>query len=433
MSMLAEVFLWSERIGAVMLDENTKVVSFEYDPAFQRSGIQLSPLVMPLSSRVFSFPALPESFHGLPGLVADSLPDKYGNRLIQRWLEMQGRAADTMTVIERLSYIGKRGMGGLEYRPAIGPDPTYDCAIQVHQVVELAREILAKRDSLKTDWTEKSEAMRQILLIGTSAGGARAKAVIVWNPETNEIRCGQTTLKKGFEHWLIKFDGVKENSDRELADPDGYCAVEYAYFLMAKDCGIEMSDCRLHEERGRRHFMTRRFDRPEGDRKLHMLTLAGMAHWDFRASGSNSYEELFGVLKKLNLPASAAEQMYRRMVFNVIARNHDDHVKNTAFLMDRQGVWKLAPAYDMTYSYNPQGAWTSLHSLSINGKRTDFSVHDLMQCAEVASLKQGMPKRIFHQVLDVVSRWREYAEEFQIDPAFRDKVYRGLRLFNGSI
>ncbi|OHB45720.1 MAG: toxin HipA, partial [Planctomycetes bacterium GWC2_45_44] len=308
MSTIAEVKIWGSTIGAVVLEDGQRIASFQYDSDFARSGIEVSPLMMPLSDRVYSFPALAqESFHGLPGLLADSLPDRFGNALIDAWLAKQGRDSNSLNTVERLCYTGSRGMGALEFVPSTGPQPTKDNLLQVDRLVKLASEILTHRDSLQINLTEEVnvEAMSDILRVGTSAGGARAKAVIVWNPKTNEVRSGQLNADDGFEHWLIKFDGVSNNRDKELADPKGYGIIEYAYSKMATDCGITMNDCRLLEEGGRHHFMTRRFDRLAQGGKLHMQSLAALAHLDFNQPGANSYEQAFDAMRRLDLSALA--------------------------------------------------------------------------------------------------------------------------------
>lgn len=431
MSTITEVKIWGSTIGAVVLEDDQQIASFQYDSDFAQSGIKVAPLTMPLSARVYSFPALAqESFHGLPGLLADSLPDRFGNALIDAWLASQGRDSNSFNAIERLCYTGSRGMGALEFVPATGPQPANHHLLQVERLVKLASDILTHRDSLQTNFTEATdaEAMKDILRVGTSAGGARAKAVIAWNPKTNEVRSGQTNADKSFEHWLIKFDGVSNNRDKELADPMGYGAIEYAYSKMAADGGIEMSESRLFEESGRRHFMTRRFDRLAGGGKLHMQSLAAMAHLDFNQAGAHSYEQAFAAMRRLGLPASATAQMYRRMVFNILARNQDDHVKNIAFLMDRSGNWSLAPAYDMTYSYQPSGKWTSSHQMSVNGKCDNFTMDDLQASGKSALLKQGQAKKILNEIREVISRWRDYADEVGVHPDQRDKIQKTLRL-----
>ena len=429
MTTRAKVNLWSTTIGAVVLEDGNPIAQFQYDPDFIESGIEMSPLMMPLSSERYSFPSLnPQSFHGLPGLLADSLPDRFGNILIDEWLTRQGRSQDSFNAVERLCYTGSRGMGALEYVPAIGPGPARNKKLKVDQLVELANSILANRESLNVQLTDE-EAMKDILMIGTSAGGARAKAIIAWNPKTNEVRSGQTQVGKGFEHWLIKFDGVTENRDRGLADPKGYGVVEYSYHRMAKDCGITMSECRLFEEGGRRHFMTRRFDRSSGGEKLHMQSLAAIAHLDFNQPGVHSYEQAFTILRQLGLPIQASVELFRRMVFNIVARNQDDHVKNTAFLMDRQGTWSLAPAFDVTYSYQPGGqSFTANHQMTLGGKRDGFTMDDFTTCGKIAMLKQGEARRIVDAIQSVVSHWREYAEKDRVLPSQRDKIQRVLRL-----
>jgi serine/threonine-protein kinase HipA len=431
MSTLAEVRLWGRTIGAVALEDGATTATFEYDPAFSRSGIEVAPLTMPLSSRLYDFPALPtETFHGLPGLLADSLPDRFGNALIDAWLAGQGRTPESFNAVERLCYTGSRGMGALEFSPAIGPISRKANQIQVGRLVELASEVLTHRSSLQASFhnEDKEHTLQDILRVGTSAGGARAKAVIAWNPSTNEVRSGQIKAGDGFEYWLIKFDGVGGNKDKELEDPTGYGAIEYAYHRMAKDAGIEMSPCRLFEENGRRHFMTRRFDRVNGGEKLHMQSLCGLAHYDFNQAGAYGYEQAFHIIRKLNLPTSTVEEQFRRMAFNIIARNQDDHVKNIAFLMNKSGQWMLSPAFDLTYSYQPTGRWTSRHQMTLNGKQDGFLLEDFKACANAASMKRGRDKTILDEVRTVVTQWKDYADDAHVLPAHRDKIHKTLRL-----
>ena len=431
MSTIAEVKIWGSTIGAVVLEDNQMTASFQYDPDFAQSGIEVAPLMMPLSDIVYSFGALAqESFHGLPGLLADSLPDRFGNALIDAWLARQGRDPNSFNAVERLCYTGPRGMGALEFVPSTGPQPTSDHLLHVDQLVKLASDILTHRDNLQTHFDEESgaEAMTDILRIGTSAGGARAKAIIAWNPKTNEVLSGQTNTDEGFEHWLLKFDGVSNNRDKELADPEGYGVIEYAYSKMAADCNITMNECRLFNEGGRRHFMTRRFDRLAQGDKLHMQSLAAMVHLDFNQAGAHGYEQAFNAMRRLDLPASSTADMYRRMVFNIIARNQDDHVKNIAFLMDRSGNWVLAPAFDMIYSYQPSGKWTSSHQMTVNGKRDNFTLDDFLTCGKSALLKRGQAKKILNEVRQVVSCWRNYAEQAGVNSLQRDKIQKTLRL-----
>lgn len=428
MSTVAEVKLWGRTIGAVALEDGSETATFEYDRAFIGSGIEVAPLTMPLSDRLYSFPALPQiTFHGLPGLLADSLPDKFGNALINAWLARQGRTPESFNAVERLSYIGSRGMGALEFVPALGPVARRTSRIEVEKLVELASDILTRRNNLQLS-LDDDNALKDILRVGTSAGGARAKAVIAWNPRTNEVRSGQVKAGKGFEYWLMKFDGVSGNRDKELEDPKGYGAIEYAYYKMATDAGIEMSSCRLFEENGRRHFMTRRFDRLEGGEKVHMQSLCGLAHYDFNQAGAYAYEQAMQVIRQLGLPMSAVEQQFRRMVFNILGRNQDDHVKNIAFLMDKAGRWSLSPAYDMSYSFQPTGKWTAVHQMTLNGKRDRFVLEDFKACAKAASMKRGRAQTIIDEIRTVVSRWRDYAEEAGVSPAHRERIWKTLRL-----
>lgn len=431
MTTIAEVKLWGRTIGAVMLEENSDTASFEYDSAFAASGIEISPLQMPLSRRIYSFPELSrKTFYGLPGLLADSLPDKFGNALIDVWLSTQGRQASSFNAVERLCYTGARGMGALEFTPVIGPKTRQEHQIEIDKLVELASEILSHRHHLLSSLADKSreQALTDILRVGTSAGGARAKAVIAWNPSTNEVRSGQIPAADGFEQWLLKFDGVTGNRDKELEDPQGYGVIEYAYYKMAKACGIDISECRLLEENGRRHFMTRRFDRLADGRKLHMQSLCALAHYDFNMAGAYSYEQALLVIRQLGLSMRIIEEQFRRMVFNIVARNQDDHVKNIAFLMDKSGTWSLSPAFDMTYSYNPSGAWTASHQMSMNGKREDFTMDDFKACAKTASMKRGRAGEIIREVQQVVSRWRDYAEEASVPATWREKIQSTLQL-----
>lgn len=429
MSTLGEVRLWGRTIGAVSLLDGEEVAAFEYDAAFARSGIELSPLVMPLSRRVYRFPELSrQTFLGLPGMLADSLPDRFGNALIDAWLATQGRQPGSFNAVERLCYIGERGMGALEFAPVIGPGAKQATRIDVDKLVELASRVLSHRHDLQVSFADqgKEDALRDILRVGTSAGGARAKAVIAWNPASNEVRSGQLRAGDGFEYWLLKFDGVSGNRDKELEDPKGYGIIEYAYYLMARDCGIDISECRLFEENGRRHFMTRRFDRLPGGDKLHMQSLCALAHYDFNMAGAHSYEQALLVMRQLGLPMRDLEQQFRRMVFNIVARNQDDHVKNIAFLMDRQGNWSLSPAFDMTYSFNPGGTWTASHQMTMNGKREHFILDDFRACAKTAALKRGSAEKIIAEVQGTVANWRDYAELAGVPGANAERIQQTL-------
>jgi serine/threonine-protein kinase HipA len=428
---LAGVYLWGNQIGAVSLDEGQQVAAFEYEPDFVRSGIQVSPLMMPLANTVYSFPALSrESFHGLPGLLADSLPDKFGNALINAWLATQGRKAEDFNAVERLLYTGKRGMGALEFRPTIGPRQRKAQNINIDSLVALASDVLSKRNDLQVSFagSQKQDALKEILRVGTSAGGARAKAIIAWNPQTNDVRSGQVSAGSGYSYWILKFDGVSANRDKELDDPKGFGAVEFAYYKMATAAGITMAECRLLEENDRRHFMTKRFDRLESGEKLHMQSLGALAHFDFNAAGAHSYEQVIQVMRRLGLSLGAIEQQFRRMAFNIIARNQDDHVKNIAFLMDKQGSWSLAPAFDVTYSYNPDGRWTAQHQMAMNGKRDGFTVEDFKSFAHVAGMKRGREKTIINEVQNAVSAWDGIASDVGIEKNMGDRIAQSFRL-----
>ena len=419
MTTLAEVRLWGTTIGAVALEEGDGTAAFQFDPAFTRSGIQVAPLMMPLASTIYQFPELPrDTFHGLPGMLADSLPDRFGNQLINAWLATQGRTPASFNAVERLCYTGSRGMGALEFVPATGPAANTSDPVSIDALVELASRVLASRASLTGSFDEasKHDALRAILSVGTSAGGARAKAVIAWNPTTNEVRSGQIDASSGFEYWLLKFDGVTNNKDKELTDPSGFGAIEYAYALMARAAGIRMSECRLFEEGGRRHFMTRRFDREPSGRKLHMQSLAALAHLDFNAAGAHSYEQAMLVIRRLGLPMEAIEEQFRRMAFNIIARNQDDHVKNIAFLMDRSGSWSLSPAFDVCFSYNPTGAWTGSHQMTLNGKRDGFTRGDFEACARAVALKRGGAGAILDEVGAATQQWPDFAAQAGVEP-----------------
>ena len=426
----ARVVLWGRDIGAVSWLGDRGVGVFQYVPEFVGSGIEPSPLVMPLDSLPYEFPALPRSsFRGLPGLLADSLPDRFGNAVIDAWLAAQGREADSFDPVERLCYTGARGMGALEYQPAILGPRTESHRLEVAKLVELSNLILTERSALSGVLRDdESGAVDDILRVGTPAGGARAKAVVAWNPASGELRSGQLEAGDGFEHWLIKFDGVSANRDRELADPQGYGLMEYAYHLMAVDAGVEMSDCRLHHEGGRSHFMTRRFDRTPPDGKRHMQSLAALAHLDTNNPVANSYEQAVRVIRRLGLPMHDRRQQFLRAVFNVVARNQDDHVKNIAFLMNRRGEWRLAPAFDVCNAFQPDGPWTGRHQMSINGKRDGFERADLYVLAATAGIKRRPADDHIDRVLDAVRRWPDFAAEAGVPIERVDRIGRVHRL-----
>lgn len=429
---IANVWLWGKRIGAVSMVEGQSYAQFAYDPAFIHSGIEISPIKMPLKGSVYTFPELDfKTFHGLPGLLADSLPDKFGNVVLSAWLSANKRSIESLNSIERLCYLGKRGMGALEFVPAYGSHSDLNEQIQIDELVRLANRVLSMRESVQGNFateTLKEKSLRGILQVGSSAGGARAKAVIAWNPVTNEIRSGQIETPAGFENWLIKFDGISNNGDKESYDPVGYGLIEYAYYKMVIDCGITMNQCDLLKENGRNHFMTLRFDRTTNGEKIHMQSLCGIAHYDFNKAGQYSYEQAFEILDKMGIAAKWNVELFRRMVFNIIARNQDDHVKNIAFLMDKKGIWSLAPAYDMTYNYNKGGDWTGIHQMTVNGKRDNFTTDDLIACGQSAGIQKIKAKRVINHVLQVVSSWRDYADDVGVSATKRDEIYNNLRL-----
>lgn len=429
--MIAEVRLWGRTIGAVSMDDQRGHAAFQYTAEFADSGIEVAPLMLPLSRRAYEFPELPRrTFHGLPGLLADSLPDRFGNALINAWLATTGRTPDSFSPIERLCYTGARGMGALEFAPVLGPKPRKATRIDIDALVTLASDILTERRNLKGQLSAagRKKALADLLKVGTSAGGARAKAVIAWNRKTNEVRSGQVDAGPGFTYWLLKFDGVAGNKDKELEDPQGYGAIEYAYSLMARAAGITMSECRLLEEHGRRHFMTRRFDRLPDGRKLHMQSLGALAHFDYNQPGAYSYEQALLAIHQLDLPMAALEEQFRRMLFNIVARNQDDHVKNIAFLMDRAGRWTLAPAFDITYSYNPSGDWTATHQMTVNGRRDGFVMADVRGVAKSAGLKQGRADTLYEEVRDAVARWRDFAAKAKLGGEVVEKIRKVHRL-----
>jgi serine/threonine-protein kinase HipA len=428
---VAEIQLWGKTIGAVAWNEKTKLGHFEYDPTFRNSGIEIAPLTMPLSDQIYSFPALPrETFYGLPGLLADSLPDDFGNALISAWLVREGRNPGDFNPVQRLCYTGDRGMGALEYFPTQGPSSEKSEHIEVGALVELASEILTKRNHLEGSFSalDRQSSLQKILRVGTSAGGARAKAIIAWNPETNEVRSGQIEAGKGFTYWLLKFDGVSGNKDKELEDPAGYGLIEYAYYKMALAAGIQMKECRLLKENDRNHFMTLRFDRTEDGRKIHMQSFCAMEHFDFKQAGAHSYEQALRTIRKLEMPMESLEEQFRRMAFNIIARNQDDHVKNISYLMDQSGAWTLSPAFDMTYSYNPSGAWTREHQMSLGGKRDHFNLGDFKACAKSASIKRGRAEDILKQVHDAVLNWQEFAGDAGVQDSVAERIGNAHRL-----
>ena len=427
----ASVILWGEAVGAVAWLADRGYAAFEYEPAFLKKGLDISPLRMSLEAAIkgdgiFLFPALVnDTFLGLPGLLADALPDKFGNSIIDAWLARNGRDSSSFSPVERLCYIGKRGMGALEFSPPVNQRFNKAVPVEVAELVGLAQDVMLQRGALDAGFSDDDKdntgAIMDILRVGTSAGGARPKAVIAMN-DKGSVVSGQAEVPAGYDYWLLKFDGV---SDLELGAPRGYGRIEYAYHLMARAAGIEMMECRLLEEHGRAHFMTKRFDRVAGN-KIHMQTLCGLAHYDFNMAGAYGYEQAFSVMRQLHLSKAQAMQQYRRMVFNVLARNQDDHTKNIAFLMGPDGEWRLSPAYDLTYSHNPAGKWTNQHQMSINGKRDHFTREDLIAVGESISLPR--PGDILDEVAEAVSQWPVFARESGVEARVIEEIGRNQRM-----
>ncbi len=413
----AKVNLWNLPVGVVLWDQDKKIAHFEFEKSFLDKELDISPLMMPVefsrsSSPIYNFPLLPfETYKGLPGLLADSLPDKYGTSLINEWLISHGRDTNSFSPVERLCYIGKRGMGALEFEPELDKN-FHTSPIELADMVNLTNDILQKRLSLKANLKgESEEAIIKIVHVGSSAGGARPKAVVAYNETTGEIFSGQGDAPIGFSQCLIKLDGV---SNESLGDPKGFGKIEFAYYKMATDCGIQMSKSTLIKEQDRAHFITTRFDRLTGNQKLHMQTLCGIAHLDYNNPNIYSYEQAFQATRALNLPYPDAQQLFTRMVFNDLARNFDDHTKNISFLMDQTGEWRLSPAYDVTFAFNPGNMWLQRHQLSINGKRDGLLEEDYLAVAKKMSIKK--PKEIIEKVKDTLKKWLEYASECDVDP-----------------
>lgn len=434
MNTIAEVKLWDTRIGAVQLVPEQNLGVFQFDKDFLGSNIEVSPLKMPLAAKPYSFPELSKgTFHGLPGLLADSLPDAFGNAVIQAWLAQQGIRESEFNAIDRLCYTGTRGMGALEYYPLMEADQS-SSLLHVDRLVELASLVLEKRKSISVvldpnDRDLDSKAFKQILQVGSSAGGARAKAVIAFNPTTHETRSGQVPAPEGFEYWLLKFDGITGNGDKDVSDSKGFTLIEYAYSLLAKECNITMADCRLFSENGRNHFMTKRFDRLDDGQKIHMQSLGALAHFDYNQPDAYSYEQAFQVMDRLDLGQKSREQLFRRMAFNIVARNQDDHVKNISFLMDRKGMWSLAPAYDLTYSYRASSKWVSQHQMSMQGKRDHFTLEDFKECGKRVNLVRGRAESIVEEVCLGVKGWKQTASEVGIEEKVIESIYSQFRFF----
>ncbi len=426
----AEVRLWGRSVGYASMDADEAFGRFEWDPDFVALGINLAPLQMPLQrGRIFQFRELQKrTFHGLPGLLADALPDKYGNALINVWLAKNGRTPEQFNAVDRLCYTGRRGMGALEFEPSEGGAALAAGSLHIDQLVELASLAFASREALQVRLDEGlgDESLLELLSVGTSAGGARAKAVIAFNPHTRDVRSGQLDLPPGYEHWLIKFDGVKFSGDWGVADPAGYGLLEYSYYLMARECGIDISECQLLPENGRKHFMTRRFDRSPEGKKLFVQSLGALAHFDYYESGHYSYEQLFLTMKQLGMSMEDIEEQYRRVVFNVVGCNQDDHVKNFSFIMNPDGTWRITPAYDLCHSEGSD--FTRFHQLSINGKTTGFELGDLKHLAEYAGLPRNREKLVLERTVAAFRNWEAVADELAVPGGIRSHVTSTLRL-----
>ncbi|MDR2585595.1 MAG: type II toxin-antitoxin system HipA family toxin [Prevotellaceae bacterium] len=429
MDTVLEVTIWNEKVGAVVWDKEKEIAVFEFFDSFSRLNWDIAPLVMPLeevrkSDRIYHFPSHKgKTFKGLPGLLADSLPDDFGNLVIDEWLASKGLNPETFTPIERLCYIGKRGMGALEYEPVVHDKYLNESSIiEVSKLAKAAQEVLHSKEAFRAHLKDKDPAIQHILKVGTSAGGVKPKAIIAWNEKSGEVRSGQVQAPEGFGYWLLKFDGTQ---DGKIGDhPFGIGNIEYAYYKMALACGINMAECRLFHDGNQAHFMTKRFDRTDNGDRLHTQTLCAIAHFD--RDEPHSYEQAFQVMRRLGLPYTDFEQLYRRMVFNVVCRNHDDHTKNHSFIMNTTGTWRLSPAYDLCYSFSDTGKWTRQHQMSLNNKRNDFSPADLLAVAGNMGIKSA--KKIIAQIVDVASHWGDYAKEAGVKKEHSQMIKGNLRI-----
>ncbi len=409
--MIIEVRLYNETIGAVEWNDNRGSATFQYSTSFLDSNIEPSPLMMPTQERIFETSRDHINFHDLPYLLSDSLPDNFGNIMMKEWLRQRQISIDSINPVDRLSYVGRRGMGALEYEP-IKHSYESDYSIHVGDIVKVAEKVLERKE--ETSYTDlDKESLSDILRIGSSAGGARAKALIAIktndNDEILEIRPGDIIQPKGYSYWLLKIDGANEKT---LGEGEGIGKIEYAYYLLAKKCGINISESRLHEENNRFHFLTKRFDRADQGEKIHMQTFGALAGIDYRIPKVTSYENLFRVMKRLRLPYNQFEQQFRRSVFNVVMRNHDDHVKNFSFLMDKSGKWRISPAYDVNYSYSKGGTWTNTHQSSINGKFDNFTREDVLTLGSSFGIKKA--KDIVDEISSIASDWPTIAAGLDI-------------------
>lgn len=431
-NIIVDIKIWDKTVGSLFWDNDRGVANFEYDPKFLNSGLEVSPIIMPLRNsegRVYQFlENRNKCFHGLPGLIADALPDAFGNQIINEWFATQGLADTEITPLDRLCYVGKRAMGALEFEPTKnikGLDTS--SLIYINEITRLAEDVFQNRSEFQEKLLNQDKKILDILKIGTSAGGAKPKAIIAYNEKTNEVRSGQVMAPEGFTYWLLKFDGgVYEEHSKITDNPKGIGNIEYAYYLMAKDAGINIMESRLLSEGDNNHFMTKRFDRTDKGDKLHIQTLAGLAH--FNRDLRYSYEQAFRVLRAMNLPYPQHEEFFRRMVFNVIARNHDDHTKNHSFIMDKNGIWNIAPAYDVCYSYTPGGRWTNQHQMSINGKTDNFTFEDMLQVAATMDIKNS--REIVERIVDSVSKWKEYAKDAGVREEHMQEIQSNLLLLS---
>ncbi|WP_317889774.1 type II toxin-antitoxin system HipA family toxin [Spongiibacter pelagi] len=424
---IAKVMLWGQLVGALAYNRETGESAFEYTQEWLASGYDIAPLHMPLKKAVYTFNSLPEeTYKGLPAIFADTLPDDFGNAVINAWLAREGRSSTSFTPLERLLYTGTRGMGALEYLPALNSEMARGSTVALDSLLDVAQQVLDQRAGLREIIGDGQDGILAMMQVGTSAGGARPKAVVGININRTEIRSGQADLPEGFEHYLLKFDGVVEHSagEQTFGDPLGFGRMEYAYYKMATAAGISMSHCELLEDGNLAHFMTKRFDRI-GNSKLHYQSLCAMDHADYKQPGMYSYEQLFQVMRQLKMSRPAALEMYRRMVFNIVARNHDDHTKNFGFIMGNDGVWRLAPAFDVAYSYRPDSRWVNSHQLSLNGKRDNFTLEDLM--APAATFKKDA-KAIIDEVMESVAKWAHFARDAGVDQAFTGEIGKHHRL-----
>lgn len=428
--LIVDVTIWDQNVGALMWDHANEVASFQYEDTFLRSGLDLSPIVMPLrtsAGMVYRFlQNRNNSFKGLPGLIADSLPDTFGNQIINEWFSSRGLSDEQITPLDRLCYVGKRAMGALKFEPS-NTIPGLDQSTRIHidELTELATEVFRNRMEFRSKLLNQDQKVLDILRVGTSAGGAKPKAIIAYHEATNEVRSGQVTAPEGFTYWLLKFDGgVYEEHSHITDSPKGIGNIEYAYYLMAKEAGIQMMECRLLREGDSCHFMTKRFDRTDTGEKLHIQTLAGLAHYD--RDQRYSYEQVFRLMRQMQLPYTQQEEFFRRMVFNIVSRNHDDHTKNHSFIMNRSGQWRLAPAYDLCYSYNPHGRWTNRHQMSANGKQDMFTHNDLQTVADRMGIKRG--KELIEQVVYSVSMWEKFATEAAVEANHIKEIQSNLLL-----